>query len=102
APFRPAPSRRTAGGDPLERGRPAILAADACEAAGLAVPRFDATLRERLTAALPAIAGTTNPVDLGAGAGAGGFTAAGEAILDSGAADALLVIHTPTSGGDAH
>ncbi|MDX6646925.1 MAG: hypothetical protein QOK40_2652 [Miltoncostaeaceae bacterium] len=81
-------------------GGPGILAADACEAASLSVPRFDGALRARLAAAVPTIAGTSNPVHLGAGAGAAAFTAAGEAIVASGAADALLVVCTPTNGGD--
>jgi len=81
-------------------GGPGIVAADACEAAGLQVPRLDEALRDRLAQAVPAAAGTTNPVDLGAGAGAGAFAAAGGEILESGAVDALLVIYTPVHGGD--
>jgi acyl-CoA synthetase (NDP forming)/GNAT superfamily N-acetyltransferase len=77
-------------------GGPAILAADACEAAGARVPALPPELRERLDALDGLVAGTSNPVDLGAGAGPETFAAAGRALLDSGAVDALLVVHTPT------
>jgi len=49
-------------------GGPAILAADACEAMGLAVPTLGAELRATLRGAAAAVAATSNPVDLGAGA----------------------------------
>jgi acetate---CoA ligase (ADP-forming) len=83
-------------------GGPGILAADACQAMGLAVPALSAGLRAALAGAAPAVAGTSNPVDLGASADADAFVAAGRALIDSGEIDALMVLFTPTRGGDVH
>ncbi|MGD9696253.1 MAG: GNAT family N-acetyltransferase [Thermoleophilia bacterium] len=80
---------------------PAILAADACEAAGLAVPVLPAALREALEEAVPGIASASNPVDLGAGARPDDLRRAGALIAASGAVDALLVAVTPLAGIDA-
>ncbi|HET6689402.1 MAG TPA: GNAT family N-acetyltransferase, partial [Miltoncostaeaceae bacterium] len=79
-------------------GGPAILAADAAEAAGLRVPPFGDALRGRLSAmpAPPAAAG--NPVDLGAGSGPDAVEGAGRAIIASGEVDALIVLVTPLGG----
>jgi acetate---CoA ligase (ADP-forming) len=79
---------------------PAILAADACEAAGLRLPLPSPELRDALAACSPMVAGTSNPVDLGAGAGPDAFRAAGRALLEADAADALLVVYAPTRGAD--
>jgi acyl-CoA synthetase (NDP forming)/GNAT superfamily N-acetyltransferase len=81
-------------------GGPAILAADACEAMGLSVPTLSAALRSALAVAAPAVAGTSNPVDLGAGAGAESLGVAGRAMIESGEVDALMVLCTPVQGGD--
>src|SRR5262249_60576093 len=79
---------------------PAIVAADACEAAGLRLPLPSPELRDALTACSPMVAGTSNPIDLGAGAGPDAFLTAGRALLDADAADALLVVYAPTRGAD--
>ncbi len=81
-------------------GGPAILAADACEAVGLSVPPLSADLQAVLSGTSVAVAGTSNPVDLGAGAGGESFAAAGRAMIDSGEIDALMVLSTPVQGGD--
>ena len=81
-------------------GGPAILAADACEAMGLSVPPLSPGLQATLAGTSPAVAGTSNPVDLGAGAGGDSFAAAGRAMIDSGEIDALMVLSTPVQGGD--
>ena len=81
-------------------GGPAILAADACEAMGLAVPALSARLQAALAETAPAIAGASNPVDLGAGADAAIFAAAGRALIDSGEIDTLMVLCTSLRGGD--
>ena len=81
-------------------GGPAILAADACEAMGLSVPPLSADLQAVLAVAAAAVAGTSNPVDLGARAGGESFAAAGRAMIDSGEIDALMVLSTPVQGGD--
>ena len=49
-------------------GGAAVLAADACEAAGLSVPEFDAPTQAALREIAGPNAGVSNPVDLGAGA----------------------------------
>jgi acyl-CoA synthetase (NDP forming)/GNAT superfamily N-acetyltransferase len=82
-------------------GGPGILAADACEEYGLRVPSLPPDLRGELAARVPGLAGASNPVDLGAGAGPETVLAAGRTLAGSGAIDALLVIYTPTRGADA-
>ena len=81
-------------------GGPAILAADACEAMGLAVPALSVGVRAALRATAPAIAGASNPVDLGAGADGAVFAAAGRALIESGEIDSLLVLCTPVRATD--
>jgi acetate---CoA ligase (ADP-forming) len=81
-------------------GGPAILAADACEAAGLKVAAFPDELQAFLCTAGPMVAATANPVDLGAGADGETFARAGSAILSAGVVDAVVAIHTPTRGAD--
>jgi acyl-CoA synthetase (NDP forming)/GNAT superfamily N-acetyltransferase len=81
-------------------GGPGILAADACEAMGLSVPVLGADLQAELARAVPGVAATSNPVDLGAGSGGERFAAAGRALIDSGEIDALMVLSTPVRGTD--
>jgi acyl-CoA synthetase (NDP forming)/GNAT superfamily N-acetyltransferase len=76
-------------------GGPGILAADACDIAGLEIPAPSAALRERLRAALPNVPHPGNPVDMIASAGPEAYEAVITAILSSGDADALLVLYTP-------
>ncbi|HKT84303.1 MAG TPA: GNAT family N-acetyltransferase, partial [Solirubrobacterales bacterium] len=45
-------------------GGPAIMCADACEAAGLEVPELPEAVREELASFLPGEASTANPVDM--------------------------------------
>jgi acyl-CoA synthetase (NDP forming)/GNAT superfamily N-acetyltransferase len=73
-------------------GGPAIVAADACVAAGLDVPELSADLGAALRALAPA-GGTGNPVDLVAAAGPDVFEQATGLLLASGEIDALLVIY---------
>ena len=76
-------------------GGPGILAADACESNGLAVPELAPETLERLARFLPAEAGIRNPVDMIASATAADY---GEAMRVLGAdpnVDALLVIFIP-------
>lgn len=90
---------------PLPRGRrvalvtnaggPAILCADALEAAGLRVePLRDAT-RAALAARLPAAASTRNPVDMIASAGPETYREVVETVLAADEVDALVVLYTP-------
>jgi acyl-CoA synthetase (NDP forming)/RimJ/RimL family protein N-acetyltransferase len=73
-------------------GGPAIVAADACVAAGLDVPELSTELQVSLRELAPS-GGVENPVDLGASAGASVFERATLRLLASGEVDALLVIY---------
>ncbi|MGD0197347.1 MAG: GNAT family N-acetyltransferase [Solirubrobacteraceae bacterium] len=77
-------------------GGPGILAADACEAAGLEVVELPEKLREELRAVLPAEASVTNPIDVIATASADAFRQAVETVGRADVADALIVIYVPT------
>lgn len=75
-------------------GGPGILAADACEAAGLLVPALSAATRDTLRPMLLEGAGLSNPVDLIAAASAEHYRHAIETILADDEIDALIVIYT--------
>ena len=85
--FRPADESRDSNG-----GGPAIVAADACVAAGLEVPELSPPLQAALRELAPT-GGVQNPVDLVASAGATIFEHAAGLLLTSGEIDALLVIY---------
>ncbi len=95
----------TLGTQPLPTGRrvgivtnaggPAILCADACEAAGLTVPELSESVRACLRGFLPPAASVGNPVDMIASAGPEGFRRSVETVLTSREVDALVVIHIP-------
>jgi acetyl coenzyme A synthetase (ADP forming)-like protein len=76
-------------------GGPGILAADACEANGLAVPELSATTLSRLAEFLPTEAGIRNPVDMIASASAANYGRAMRVLADDPQVDALLVIFIP-------
>ena len=76
-------------------GGPAILAVDACEAAGLKVVELGADLRARLQSFLPPSASVGNPIDMIASAGAEEYRQTIEAVLASPDADSLIVVYTP-------
>ena len=78
-PIRPDRGWRSSDG-----GGPGILAADACEAAGLEVPPLPDDVRERLAEWLPAVAGIGNPVDMIASATADDYRRAIRAARDAG------------------
>jgi acyl-CoA synthetase (NDP forming) len=73
-------------------GGPAIVAADACAAAGLAVPELSAPVQHALHELAPT-GGVSNPVDLVATASPETFGAATRVLIDSDEIDSLLVIH---------
>jgi len=84
-------------------GGPAILAADACEAAGLEVPALSEATRKRLGEMLPPEASTGNPVDMIASAGADAYGRAIGILAADDSVDSLIVIFTPplvTSASD--
>ena len=76
-------------------GGPAILAADACEAAGLVLSSFNDETRARLAQALPPMASSVNPVDMIASAGPDAYRRTLESVLASDDVDAVIVIFTP-------
>lgn len=76
-------------------GGPGILAADACEAAGLEVPPLSETARAGLAEWLPSTAGIGNPVDMIASATADDYRRAIEEIANDARIDALIVIFAP-------
>jgi acetyl coenzyme A synthetase (ADP forming)-like protein len=82
-------------------GGPAILCADACEAAGLSVPDLSEKTRAQLAAFLPRTAGLGNPVDLIASATPEDFGRAIRAVLSSGEVDALIAIGVSTGTCEA-
>lgn len=76
-------------------GGPGILAADACDVAGLSLAAFADATRARLAAVVPAAAGRENPIDMAASAGATAYRATFEAVLADPGVDAVVAIHTP-------
>jgi acyl-CoA synthetase (NDP forming)/GNAT superfamily N-acetyltransferase len=69
-----------------------VLAADAAEAGGLAVPPLSPATVGLLAEVAPGAAATDNPVDLGAGASPEAFAAAAAAVAGSVDTDALLLV----------
>lgn len=82
-------------------GGPGILAADACEAAGLVVPEFSPHTSEQLSILLPKGAGMSNPVDLIASARAAQYESALDLVLSDDAVDAVIIIYTDPMISDA-
>lgn len=76
-------------------GGPAILAADACEAAGLSLPALSDETVARLRGFLPAAASVGNPVDMLATASADHYRRAIPLLLSDPSVDSLLVIFIP-------
>ncbi len=82
-------------------GGPAIMAADACEGHGLAVPPLGAATAEALRRILPPEASVRNPVDMIASAGPAAYERALPLILADEAVDAVLAIFVPPAGPGA-
>jgi acetate---CoA ligase (ADP-forming) len=76
-------------------GGPAILCADACEAAGLEVSPLPDATQAALRALLPAEASTVNPVDMIASASAANYGKALAVLAACEAVDAIIVIFIP-------
>jgi acetyl coenzyme A synthetase (ADP forming)-like protein len=77
-----------------------ILAADACEAAGLELPRPSEETRAALAEVMPPEGSSANPIDLLGGANAESFAAALPPVLADPAFDAAIVLFVPTVGTD--
>ena len=76
-------------------GGPGILAADACDAAGLELPPLAPEIRRRLAELLPGVASVANPVDMIASATPDHYAQAIELIGSDPAIDSLIVISGP-------
>jgi acetyl coenzyme A synthetase (ADP forming)-like protein len=77
-----------------------ILAADACEAAGLELPSPGDGALAALAEVMPSEGSTANPIDLLGGATAESFAAALPPVLADPAFDAAIVLFVPTVGSD--
>jgi acetyl coenzyme A synthetase (ADP forming)-like protein len=82
-------------------GGAAVLAADACAAAGMEVPELASAAQQRLRQQAGPNAGVSNPIDLGAGASAALFAEAVETALSLTELDAVMAILAPVAGLDA-
>jgi acyl-CoA synthetase (NDP forming) len=76
-------------------GGPGILAADACNAAGLQVVPFSEATCAALRPLLPPMAAAQNPLDMIATAGPGQYRDAVATIMRAGEVDAVLILYTP-------
>ncbi|MGD9960133.1 GNAT family N-acetyltransferase [Nocardioides sp.] len=79
-----------------------VLAADAAAEHRLVLPELSAATRTRLAAHVLGTAGTSNPVDAGAGVDAEAFAAIVEEVMTSGEVDSVLVVLVATSLADPH
>jgi acetyl coenzyme A synthetase (ADP forming)-like protein len=75
-------------------GGPGILAADACQPAGLSVAALSASTREQLSRCLPSTASVSNPIDMIAMAGGDEYERCVQLSLADPEVDAVLVIVT--------
>ena len=78
-----------------------IMCADACEAAGLALPPLAEETRERLQALLPAEASLANPVDMLGSATAALYEAVLPLVLEDPGVDAVIVLFVPAVSATA-
>jgi acetyl coenzyme A synthetase (ADP forming)-like protein len=77
-----------------------ILAADACEAAGLELPQPSDETQATLAAVMPAEGSSANPIDLLGGASGESFAAVLPTVLADPAFDAVIALFVPTVGSD--
>jgi acetyl coenzyme A synthetase (ADP forming)-like protein len=76
-------------------GGPGILAADACEASGLALAKLGDETTARLRALLPAAAALGNPIDMIASASSEHYRAALDLVLGDPEVDSVIAIYIP-------
>jgi len=81
-------------------GGPGILAADACEDAGLHLARPSQKTLEILTEALPPFAAIYNPIDIIGDAKADRYRATLEAVAKDEFTNAIMVLLTPTASAE--
>jgi acetate---CoA ligase (ADP-forming) len=77
-----------------------ILAADACEAAGLELPTPSDETRAAMAAVMPAEASTANPIDMLGSANAASFAQVLPLVLADPGIDAVITLFVPTVGVD--
>ena len=77
-----------------------ILAADACEAAGLELPAPSEETRAALRDFMPSEGSLANPIDMLGGANAESFEHVLPPVLADPAFDAVIVLYVPTVGAD--
>jgi len=78
-----------------------IMCADACEAAGLALPPLAEETRERLQTLLPAEASLANPIDMLGSATAALYEAVLPILLEDPGVDAVIVLFVPAVSATA-
>jgi acetyl coenzyme A synthetase (ADP forming)-like protein len=76
-------------------GGPAIMASDACESRGLAIPTLSERTVAQLRTFLPPEASTKNPVDMIASASPASFERALSLLLADGEVDSVIVLFVP-------
>ena len=76
-------------------GGPGVLAADACEGAGLEVARLSASTASQLRSMLGPNAAVANPIDMVASASPDQYEAVVRLVLDDVHIDSVIVIYTP-------
>ncbi|WP_285906530.1 acetate--CoA ligase family protein [Pseudodesulfovibrio pelocollis] len=81
-------------------GGPGILAADACEGAGLSLARPGQQCLEALTLALPPFASIYNPIDIIGDAKADRYRATLDAVAADETTHAILTLLTPTASAE--
>ncbi|GIH21109.1 bifunctional acetate--CoA ligase family protein/GNAT family N-acetyltransferase [Rugosimonospora africana] len=77
-----------------------VLATDDADRAGLRVPELPVPVRAELADLAPNASTVANPIDLGAAATPAAMAGAIEAVADSGAVDAILVVFAATLAND--
>lgn len=77
-----------------------VMAADACEACGLDLPRLDASCVAGIRELVPGFCNVYNPVDMGSNAGEEIYARIMELVAGESRIHALLVILTPRQGID--
>jgi len=92
--YQPVPTGRRAA-ILTNAGGPGIMAADACESAGLELPSLDPKTVKALRAFLPAEASVRNPVDMIASADAPSYEKALRLLAADKNVDAVIVIFVP-------
>ena len=98
--LQPLPAGRRVG-IVTNAGGPGIMAADACDAAGLVLADLSSETRARLSERLTGMASAGNPMDMIASAGPEQYRQTIETMLTAPEVDSLIVIFTPVEVGSS-